>query len=140
MVVEEDYILPRNIDYRLHPRPKDRSLTLYFGNDAAVINKTLTRSEVADLISDNGRGIVTVSELPAPSALLAGRLMCLAATNIPYWCTGTAWVDITAISDQAQFDSLQAQITSLNSNKQSVSAKDKSGGYAVYDRHTLRVF
>lgn len=40
---------------------------------------------------------VAVDDLPAPSPALAGTIALLTtADNKPYWCNGTAWLDLTA--------------------------------------------
>ena len=43
------------------------------------------------------RTVPVVTVLPAPSASLAGVIARLASDNRPYWCDGTAWVDMTLL-------------------------------------------
>jgi hypothetical protein len=43
------------------------------------------------------RAAPVVSVLPAASAALAGVIARLSADNKPYWCDGTAWVDMTLL-------------------------------------------
>ena len=62
---------------------------------------TLTRTEVLNLIDENGSGIIQVDELPEPSEELAGRLYSLNGVNIPCWCTGTEWLDLSKSSGTA---------------------------------------
>ena len=42
------------------------------------------------------RNAVAVSSLPTASAALAGVTVRLTTDNKPYWCNGSAWVDLTA--------------------------------------------
>ena len=43
------------------------------------------------------RAAPVVSALPAASAALAGVIARLSTDNKPYWCDGTAWVDMTLL-------------------------------------------
>lgn len=44
----------------------------------------------------SGTLALAVTELPTPTAALAGLTVRLASDNKPYWCNGTTWVDLTA--------------------------------------------
>jgi len=41
------------------------------------------------------QAVVDVGSLPTPVAGLAGAIVRLTTDNKPYWCTGSAWVDLT---------------------------------------------
>lgn len=43
------------------------------------------------------RVVPVVTALPAASATLAGVIVRLSTDNKPYWCDGTAWVDLTLL-------------------------------------------
>ena len=43
------------------------------------------------------RVVPVVAVLPAASATLAGVIVRLSTDNKPYWCDGTAWVDLTLL-------------------------------------------
>ena len=43
------------------------------------------------------RVVPVVTVLPAVSATIAGIVVRLATDNKPYWCDGTAWVDLTLV-------------------------------------------
>ena len=39
--------------------------------------------------------VAVVTSLPTPTTALAGSILRLSSDNKPYWCTGSAWVDMT---------------------------------------------
>lgn len=43
------------------------------------------------------RSVVVVPSLPTPTTAMAGVLVRLQSDNKPYWCTGSAWVDLSAL-------------------------------------------
>lgn len=43
------------------------------------------------------RSAVVVTSLPTPTTALAGVTVRLQSDNKPYWCNGTAWVDLSSL-------------------------------------------
>ena len=77
----------------------DTDVILYItGNDPIPVRHTISRTEILELIEDNGTGIIKVDELPLASEAIAGRLYCLNGTNNPCWCNGTDWFDLSKAS------------------------------------------
>ena len=74
----------------------DSDVILYVtGNNSQVIRHTISRTEIFELLEENGSGILRVDILPEPSEALAGRLFCLNGVNTPCWCTGVEWLDLS---------------------------------------------
>lgn len=48
-----------------------------------------------------------VTALPAPTSAIAGSVVRLASDNKPYWCDGTAWVDLTASVSDARLTTVR---------------------------------
>jgi len=77
-----------------------------------------------------------VSSLPAASADLAGATLRLAADNKPYWCTGTAWVDLTLTSgDDSRINSLELELAIATANPEFFKEFEYTGD--VLDGFTL---
>ena len=74
----------------------DTDVIIYVtGQNSQVLRHTITRTEIFELLEENGTGIIRVDILPDPSEALAGRLYCLNGVNTPCWCTGSEWLDLS---------------------------------------------